>query len=376
VTPQVDYYEVLGVSRDASAQDIKKAFRRRARDVHPDTSDLDDAEDRFKQLNEAYEVLSDPQKRSMYDRYGTADARGPGFGGMDDLFGGGHGGFGVDMGDLFSVFFEGMGGQGATRAAHREGHDMSAQVVISLLESADGTTQELRYSRTAACSTCGGSGAAEGAQPSRCPECQGTGQVSTVRRTLLGSFQSVRTCRRCGGTGTVVEPPCPTCSGSGVQARVETVEVQIPPGVHDGQRLRVAGMGEAGLRGAPPGDLIVTVRVRPHEYLHVEGEDLHCRAGVPMTMAAIGGKITIEGLRGEVTVSVPSGTQNGDRLVARGAGLPRSRGGTGDLIVHANIVVPEKLSRAQKKLLKELSESLGGTAVPSKLDRVRDWLSF
>jgi molecular chaperone DnaJ len=369
--PTTDYYEVLGVARDASPGDIKKAFRGRARDVHPDTSDHEDAEERFKRLNEAYEVLSDPEKRATYDRFGTADPRQAGFGGgYGDFFGGGSG-----VEDLFSVFFDGMTGGGG-RAVRREGRDMAAQVVVTLLEAADGVTTQVRYTRTAPCEECGGSGAGPGGEAKTCPDCAGSGQVSTTRRTILGSFQSVHPCPRCGATGTIVDPPCQACGGAGRADRSETVDATVPAGIQDGARLRVPQMGEAGLRGAASGDLIVTVRIQPHEYLHREGDDLHARANVPMTLAAVGGELKVPGLRGDVVVKVPSGTQNGHTLVARGEGMPRRGSGTGDLVVHANIVVPKRLSKEQRKLLEELSESLGDRREPSTLERLRDWLGI
>jgi len=368
-----DYYEVLGVGRDADQDEIKKAFRARARDVHPDTSEHEDAEERFKLLNEAYEVLSDPQKRAMYDQYGTADPRtgGYGAGGYDDLFGAG----GVGMGDVFSMFFDGMMG-GSARPVRPEGRDMAAQVSVTLLEAADGAVKQVRYTRAAPCETCGGSGAAAGGSLRSCPTCQGTGQVVTARRTLLGTFQSAHPCQACGATGSIVDPPCPTCGGQGRHERTETVDVTIPPGIADGQRLRVPDMGEAGLRGATGGDLIVTVRVLPHEFLHREGDDLHARANVPMTIAALGGDIRVAGLHGDVTIKVPPQTQNGMTIAAKGEGMPRRGTGAGDLIVHANIVVPKRLNKEQRRLLEELSESLGDHREPSPLDRIRDWLGM
>jgi molecular chaperone DnaJ len=373
VPTTTDYYDVLGVGRDATAEEIKKAFRTRARDVHPDTSEHEDAEERFKQLNEAYEVLSDPEKRSTYDQYGTADPRGGGGygGGFDDLFGGG----GVGVGDIFSMFFDGMTG-GSSRTVAREGRDMAAQVSVTLLEAADGAVKPVRYTRTATCETCEGSGAAAGGQVKTCPTCQGSGSVATIRRTMLGSFQSLHPCETCGATGSIVDPPCPACGGQGRRASTESVDVSIPAGVVDGTRLRVSGMGEAGLRGASTGDLIVGVRVLPHEFLHREGDDLHARANVPMTVAAIGGDITVAGLHGDVTVRVPSGTQNDATLIAKGEGMPRRGSGSGDLIVHANVVVPKRLNKEQRRLLEELSESLGDHRGASKLDRIRDWLGM
>lgn len=368
-----DYYEVLGVPKDASEADIKKAFRGRARDVHPDTSDHDDAEELFKELNEAYEVLSDPQKRANYDRFGTADPQSgfPGGGyGYGDPFGG------AGVGDLFSVIFDGVMGGGARQQARPEGHDMSAQAVITLEEAAEGTTKQIPYTRSAPCAPCDGTGAADGGTVKTCPSCNGSGQVVSSRRTILGTFQSVAPCDTCGATGSVVEPPCPACSGQGRVPARENVGVEIPPGIRDGQMVRVTGMGEAGLRGADSGDLLVTVRIRPHDYLHREGDDLHARAGVPMTVAALGGEIEVQGLAGTVTVRVPSGAQNGNTLATKGAGMPKARGGRGDLVVHVNIVVPTKLNKAQRALLEQLSETLDASKHLSPLERVRDWLGM
>jgi molecular chaperone DnaJ len=370
VPPATDYYQTLGVSRDASPDDIKKAYRGRARDVHPDTSDHDDAEERFKQLNEAYEVLSDPDKRATYDRFGTADPREAGYGGggFEDLFGAG------GMGDVFSMFFDGVMNGGA-RTARREGRDMGASVTLTLLEAADGVVKQVRYTRSAPCGMCGGSGAAEGGSLTTCPDCNGSGQVATVRRTMLGSFQSLHPCARCGATGSIVDPPCPTCGGAGRANKTETVDVTVQPGLLDGARMRVPSMGEAGLRGAASGDLIVTVRIQQHDFLHREGDDLHARANVPMTVAALGGDLTVPGLRGDVTVHVPGATQNGATIAVKGEGMPRTRGaGTGDLIVHANVVVPKRLSKEQRALLEQLAESFGDHTGPSTLDRIRDWL--
>ena len=369
-----DYYEVLGVPREATDADIKKAFRGRARDVHPDTSDHDNAEELFKELNEAYEVLSDPAKRANYDRFGTADPQ-AGFGGGG---GGGYGygdPFGGGMGDLFSVIFDGVMG-GGRQQARPEGRDMAAQVVVTLEEAASGVVKQIPYTRLAPCQVCMGSGAAEGGTVKTCPTCKGSGQTVSSRRTILGTFQSVAPCDTCGATGTVIDPPCPTCGGQGRIQNRENVNVDVPAAVRDGQTLLVADMGEAGLRGASSGDLQVTVRVQQHEFLHREGDDLHARAGVPMTIAAIGGVIEVPGLGGSVTVKVPAGTQNEDTLLARGAGMPKSRGGHGDLIVHANIVVPRKLTKSERALLEQLSETLDSKKAHSPLERVRDWLGM
>ncbi len=367
-----DYYEVLGVPREASAADIKKAFRSKARDVHPDTSDREDAEERFKELNEAYEVLSDPEKRANYDRFGTAEPQTgfPGGYGYADPFGSG------DGRPVLGHLRRRDGRRGPRHGEDRRGATWARRSVVTLREAAEGVDKDVSYTRLATCATCGGSGAGPGGSVQTCPVCHGSGQVATARRTFLGTFQSVAPCTRCDGTGTVVEPPCPTCGGQGrVQTR-ERVSVHVPAGVADGQRVVVSGKGEAGFRGAGGGDLIVTVRVQPHEFLHREGDDLHARAAVPMTVATLGGDISVPGLFGDVAVKVRAGSQTGETVVARGAGMPRQRGGQGDLVVHLNVVVPKKLSRQQRKLLEEFAASMGESREATTLERVRDWLGM
>lgn len=366
-----DYYALLGVPKDASAHDIKKAFRRKARETHPDASEHHDAEERFKEVNEAYEVLSDPKKREFYDRFGTADPREAqaGYGDFGDIFNAN----GVE--DLFSMFFGGAAGA-AARPASRVGRNMSAQVTISLLEAADGVTREVAYTRDAPCGTCGGGGAAPGGTVITCPECGGSGQKRAARRTFLGTFESLMPCPRCGATGTIAEPPCPTCGGDGRERRRETVDVEVPAGVADGMGIRVPGAGEAGIRGAQAGDLIVTVRVQEHEFLARDGDDLHCRAEISVAVAGLGGPVLVPGLRGDVEVEVPAGAQFGDMVRVRGEGMPRlGREGSGDLIVHLAVAVPKKLSKRQAELLKELGETLGDTTRErNPLHKIRDWL--
>jgi len=365
-----DYYEVLGVPREASADQIKKAFRSKAREYHPDTSEHTDAEERFKELNEAYEVLSDPEKRATFDQYGTADPR-MGFpgggGGVYDPFGG--------VGDLFSVFFDNMPGSAGGRVKTRtDGRDMRAQISITLQEAASGTTKEVRYGRLGGCETCAGTGAAPGGSLKTCPVCQGTGQVVSERRTFLGTFQSVQPCMNCETIGTIADPPCPTCAGQGRHETRETVTVEIPAGVLDGQQINVPGKGEAGLRGARTGDLGVSVRVQAHDFLHRDGDDLHAQATVPMWVATLGGEIEVPGLFGPVQAKVPAGVQNQETVVVRGDGMPRQRGGHGDLVLHVNISVPRKLSKQQRVLLTDFAESMGQKKSQSTLERVRDWL--
>lgn len=368
-----DYYAVLGVSNDASESEIKKAFRRKARECHPDVCGDHDAEDRFKAVNEAYDVLSDPAKREMYDRYGTVDPRAAGGHGPDlgDIFGGG---FGMD--DLFSVFFGGMGGGGAGRRVRREGRDMAMQVVITLEEAATGVEKEAVVNRLVPCDDCGATGSTDGSGASACPACGGSGQRRTERRTFLGVMQTLMPCEPCGGTGETIASACGECQGQGRVPDREHVTIPVPAGIDDGMQVRVPGHGEAGVRGAASGDLIVTVRVAPHEFLHREGADLHARMPLTITEAVLGAEVTVPGLSDDVTVEVPAGTQHGDVLRVRGAGMPRVRGGArGDLHVHAAVEVPRKLTKRQRELFGELAETFGQSARPTPFERLKDWLS-
>lgn len=371
-----DYYATLGVERTASAEEIKRAFRRKARELHPDVNKAPDAEERFKEVNEAYDVLSDPGKREQYDRFGTVGrgAAGPGGGGyvdLNDLFGGG-GGF--DMNDIFSAFFGGVAGGGRMR---REGRDMAMRLVITLEEAATGVVKDIVIDRLATCDVCDGAGSATAGGVVTCPDCHGTGQRVMERRTFIGVMQTAAPCERCGASGQVLENPCEECQGSGRVPDREHVSVTIPAGIRDGQQIRLRGLGEAGVRNAAAGDLIVNVHVAPHEYLHREGDDLHCKATVSITQAALGAQMQVCGLLDDTTIEVPAGTQHGDTVRVKGAGMPRWGGsGHGDLHVHVGVEVPRKLSKRQKELLRELSDELGdGTREErSPLEKLKDWL--
>jgi molecular chaperone DnaJ len=365
----VDYYELLGVSRDASADDIKKAFRRKARETHPDVNDGHEAEESFKHINEAYEVLSDPDKRARYDRFGTADPRAGGYG---PDFGGGDF-FGMD--DIFSVFFGGVRGGGVGRPSP-DGRDMRAQVAVTLEDAATGASKDVTVSHPVTCPTCSGTGAAEGGQAQTCVACAGTGQRRTQRRTILGVMETASPCERCAATGVIIDDPCQTCKGEGRVGTTETVRVEVPAGVPDGVTLRVAGQGEAGVRGARAGDLLVTVRVLPHEFLHREGDDLHAMAGINIAQAALGGEILVPGLGGDVTIAFGGGVHTGDTVRVRGRGMPRMNGGAGDFVVHLDVLAPKKLTKRQKELLAELGESLGTGKGDGRtpLSKLKDWL--
>ncbi len=362
-----DYYATLGVPRDASEEEIKRAFRRKARETHPDVAGHHGAEGAFKEINEAYEVLSDPRKRQAYDRFGTTDPR-AGFGqGVDfgDLFSAG-------IGEVFSTFFG--GGFAGAGSPSNVGRDMVTQVVVSLEEAAAGVSSEITLTRDAPCEDCGATGVAGGGNTSACTDCGGTGRRKTSRRTFLGVMESVTPCPTCEATGTVIEDPCRACQGTGRVRRTEQLEVQVPAGVHDGQSLRLGGRGEAGFRGGQPGDLIVNVRIAAHEYLHRDGDDLHARAELTVTQAALGAEVVVPGLEGDVTVKVPAGSQNGDVVQVRGEGMVRGRGGRGDLFVHLAVAIPKKLTKKQRELLEELDTTLRDGST-SPLQRLKDWLS-
>lgn len=374
-----DLYEILGVSKDASDSEIKKAFRRRARELHPDVNKAADAEDQFKELNEAYDVLSDPNKRAQYDRFGTIPgAAGGGYGGgsgyvdFDDLFGGGFGG----MGDIFSSFFGGQGGQGG-RPARKEGRDMGVGLRITLEEVARGVEKEIVYDRLAPCPDCKGTGLGEDGKVVTCPECGGKGRVVSVQRTFLGDMQTATTCKKCNGTGSSIENPCPECEGQGRVPDRQRVTVKVPAGIRDGQQLRVGGFGEAGIQGAQAGDLIVTCRVQPHEFFERDGDDLHGRANISFIQAILGAEIEIDGIMPDekVQVRIPAGCQNEQVVRVKGFGMPRLKSDIrGSMYVHVNVVIPEKITKKQRELLEKLADEMGEeVAAPrSPLQKLRD----
>lgn len=374
-----DLYEILGVSKDASDSEIKKAFRRRARELHPDVNKAADAEDQFKELNEAYDVLSDPNKRAQYDRFGTIPgAAGGGYGGgsgyvdFDDLFGGGFGG----MGDIFSSFFGGQGGQGG-RPARKEGRDMGVGLRITLEEVARGVEKEIVYDRLAPCPDCKGTGLGENGKVVTCPECGGKGRVVSVQRTFLGDMQTATTCKKCNGTGSSIENPCPECEGQGRVPDRQRVTVKVPAGIRDGQQLRVGGFGEAGIQGAQAGDLIVTCRVQPHEFFERDGDDLHGRANISFIQAILGAEIEIDGIMPDekVQVRIPAGCQNEQVVRVKGFGMPRLKSDIrGSMYVHVNVVIPEKITKKQRELLEKLADEMcEEVAAPrSPLQKLRD----
>lgn len=355
-----DYYEVLGVERDADERTIKRAFLRLARTLHPDVNSSPDAEQRFKEVNEAYSVLSDERKRANYDRFGTPD--GPvGFGSdyvdMSDIFGGS--GFGFS--DIFDSFFGGAAGGGA-RAQRTRGRDMGITLRITLEEAAAGCTKTVAYDRLAPCEDCGGTGAQEDGHEVTCSRCRGTGRIVEVQRTVFGSMQTQTTCPDCGGAGVVIDKPCETCGGQGRTPSRETVEVRVPAGVHAGQSITISDKGEAGVRGERCGNLQVRVDVLEHETFQRQGDDLYCLVTIDSFQAILGATVTVGGIMaGEVVeVVIPMGCQHGQQIAVPGMGMPRmSDGRRGNLVAVVDITTPTDLTEAQMKALRAVAVEHG-----------------
>jgi len=347
-----DYYEILGVGRDASQEEIKRAYRKLVRQYHPDANPGNkEAEERFKLINEAYEVLSDPQKKAQYDQFGfVGDVPPQGGEGPWDF-----GGFGDLFGDLFGDFFGGFGSRRDTRSPQR-GMDLEMPLTVTLREAAFGASKVVYIPRWENCRTCGGSGAAPGTSPERCPHCGGKGQVESRSRSPFGEFVTVRTCPHCGGSGKVIKNPCKECGGRGKTRVRHKVEVNIPPGIDTGMRLRIRGEGEEGRNGGPPGDLYLVIEVEEDPVFKRQGDDLHVRVEVPFPIAALGGKISVPTLEGEEEMEINPGTQSGSIKRLKGLGMPRQRGsGRGDLIAHINIAVPRNLTDKQRALIEALA---------------------
>jgi molecular chaperone DnaJ len=357
-----DYYGLLNVASDATAEEIKRAYRKLARELHPDVNPDPQAQARFKEVTTAYEVLSDPEKRRIVDLGG--DPMAPA-GGAGSPFGGGFGGFG----DIFETFFGGAaaGGRGP-RSRVRQGADALLRIELTMAEMAFGVQKDIAVETAVTCQTCSGDGCAPGTRPRTCDTCGGRGEVQSMQRSLLGPVMTSRPCPTCGGTGQQIPSPCPSCSGEGrVRAR-RSISVDVPGGIEDGMRIRMTGQGEVGPGGGPAGDLYIEVTEQPHETFTREGSDLHCTLAVPMTAAALGSEIMLTTLDSEERVEIRPGTQSGAVITLRGKGVPRLRSTTrGDLHVHVEVRTPTRLDDAQEKLLRQLAElrdediSLGGS---------------
>lgn len=372
-----DYYEVLGIQKGASDDEIKKAYRQMAKKYHPDLNPGDkEAEARFKEVNEAYEVLSDAQKKARYDQYGHA--------GVDPNFGaGGYQGYGfdgmdIDLGDIFSSFFG--GGVGGSRRSNpnapRRGSDVSASVVISFEEAARGCKKQVQVRLVDTCPDCRGSGAAPGSAPKTCPVCNGTGQERRQQRTPFGVIQTQSVCSRCHGKGQIIETPCKTCGGSGQVRKPSTVGINIPAGIADGQVITIRGKGNAGMNGVPAGDLEVQVSVRPHPVFEREGYDILCELPLTFAQLALGAEVQVPTLDGNVPYTIREGTQPGETFRLKGKGFPYINGrGKGDEVVRVAVEVPKNLTAEQKKLLKSFEEATGEKNYQKRrsfFDKLRD----
>jgi molecular chaperone DnaJ len=376
-----DYYELLGVPRDASKTDIKKAFRGLARRYHPDVSDHEDAEARFKEINEAYAILSDDEKRARYDRYGHAGVNG------QTGFGGGVGGF-AGFEDIFDEFLSSFGGMGSRRRAHRAGprpgQDRRMSVTIDFKEAAFGVEREVSFQRLEACDVCEGTGAEEGSEAETCVHCNGVGEVRQVQQTLLGSMVRVAACPHCGGKGKVIKDRCNNCDGSGRRRKPVKLNVKIPAGVHEGLQIRVPSEGDAGELGAPAGNLFLVINVKEHEYFVRREDDILLEIPINVVQATLGDKIIVPTVDGDVELSIPSGTQNGKVFRLRGKGFPRLRSdgsntGRADQLVYVRVEIPTKLKPEQREAFEQLGEVMGGEIQPQPkagfVDRVMNFFS-
>ena len=357
-----DYYEVLGVSKNASEDEIKRAYKKLARKYHPDMNPGDkEAEEKFKEVNEANEVLSNPEKKAKYDQFG--------FAGVDPNYGAGQGGYGGaggfdfgDLGDIFGSFFGGGFGGGGRRNpnAPQRGESIRASLSVEFTEAAFGCEKSITIDRSEQCPTCKGKGCAPGTTPEVCTQCHGTGTVTQAQRTPFGMMQSQTVCPKCRGKGQIIHQPCPDCRGAGAVRKRRTIQVNIPAGIDNGQTISLRGQGHSGKNGGPAGDLLITVMVRPHEIFRRDGTAVFCEAPITFTQAVLGGTLEIPTIDGKVKYDIPEGTQTGTVFRLRGKGIPVLNGrGRGDQYVTVNIETPRNLNREQKEALTKFSESLG-----------------
>lgn len=348
-----DYYEVLGISKDATPEEIKKTYRRLARKYHPDVNKEPDAAEKFKEVKEAYEVLNDDQKRAQYDRFGHAGTQGQGFGG---------GGFGAEdfggFGDIFDMFFGGGGRRDPN--APRQGNDLQYTMTLDFEEAIFGKETDISIPSEEKCDTCKGSGAKPGTKPETCSHCQGSGQLNMEQNTPFGRVVNKRVCHYCSGTGKEIKEKCTTCHGKGTVKKQKKIHIKIPAGIDNGQQIRVAGQGEPGINGGPAGDLYVVVQVKPHEFFQRDGDDIFCDMPITFAQAALGDEIEVPTVHGKVKLKIPAGIQTGKTFRLRGKGVPNVRGyGHGDQNVRIRVITPTNLTERQKELIREFNDLSG-----------------
>jgi len=368
---QRDYYEVLGVPRTATPEEIKSAFRNLARQYHPDVNKSPDAEEKFKEINEAYAVLSDAEKRAAYDRYGHAGLNG--MGGMPDFST-------IDLSDIFEELFGfgmGMGSRRSSRNAPRRGADLNATLTLTFEEAIFGCEKEVEFTRDEICSACRGSGAEPGTRPQRCVTCGGRGEVRQVRQTILGSMVQVITCPTCNGAGEVIHTPCRTCRGRGLERKSVRKVVAVPAGIDNGQQIRLAGEGQPGINGGPNGNLYIEIQVKPHPFFRRKQDDILLNLNINVAQATLGAEVEIPTIDGKTTLNIPPGTQPGKVFTLKGKGVPHLRSnGRGDQLVIVNVEVPSRLTPEQRRLFEQLAQTLGSEVKPQEksfFERLRDF---
>jgi molecular chaperone DnaJ len=380
-----DYYEVLGVQKGASDDEIKKAYRKLSKKYHPDINKAPDAEEKFKEVSEAYEILSDAQKRAAYDQYGHAGTD-PNYGAGGGGYGGGFGGFngggfggGGGFEDIFESFFGGGGGgRAANPNAPRQGADLQYTVDLEFEEAIFGVEKDVKYNREETCHTCHGNGAKPGTHPETCTKCHGTGTINVERQTPLGRMMSRQTCDVCHGKGQIIKEPCETCKGSGHEKKAHTVKVNVPAGVEEGQQMRLSGQGEAGENGGPYGDLYVVFQVRDSDIFDRDGSEIYYTLPLSFVQAALGDELTIPTVHGDVKLKIPAGTQAGTKFNLKGKGAPRLRGsGVGNQQVTVKLITPKNLNEKQREALRAFAEAGGQTAVSEQreegfFDKLKD----
>ena len=372
-----DYYEVLGIDKGASEKEIKRAFRKMAKKYHPDLNPGDkEAEHKMKEVNEAYEVLSDSDKRSRYDRFGHDGVNGQGAGGFGG-FGQGAGGFGDIFEDIFDMF--GGGSSSRRKSGPRKGADLKYRVNIKFEEAAFGVEKEIKINRTEDCSVCNGTGAKPGTKKTTCSKCHGTGEVKYVQNTPFGQIVNTRTCDKCHGKGQIIEEPCTHCNGTGKERKVKKINIKIPAGIDTGSAIPLRGEGEPGEKGGPAGDLYVYVNVLPHKFFERQGNDIICEMPITFVQATLGASIEVPTLEGKVRYDIPEGTQTGTVFRLKNKGISDVRGyGKGDQYVKVKVHVPEKLNDKQKQILREFAKETGETVEEQKkglFDKVKDVFS-